>query len=146
MTATSPRILADFPPTEPRGGATRNESSMHRFKDRVLILGAALVLLGSVLSAGLLGADARIATAEATPPAIPATPVGEQLAWVLDELDGAVASLTEADLIAHASPRFLAELPAPLVLALLRQTAEGYAPITLAGFAYPRPRRGRSPS
>jgi pimeloyl-ACP methyl ester carboxylesterase len=69
---------------------------------------------------------------------IPATPVGEQLAWVLAQLNGEAADLTEADITAHFTEGFLASfLPAPVLLDLLRQTAQQYAPVTFAGFAFP---------
>jgi pimeloyl-ACP methyl ester carboxylesterase len=88
-----------------------------------------------------VGAEGAIPAAPTGTPggatAIPATPVGDQLAWVLDQLNGAAASLSEADIVAHAAPRFLAEVPAPVVLDLLRQTAAAYAPVGFVGFAYP---------
>jgi pimeloyl-ACP methyl ester carboxylesterase len=94
--------------------------------------------LGLVLTTALLLVGAALASAQdATRAAIPVSPVDEQLAWVLAQLNGDAASLTEADLVAHLAPRFLAEMPAPVVLDLIRQTAAGYAPITLTGFAYP---------
>jgi pimeloyl-ACP methyl ester carboxylesterase len=69
---------------------------------------------------------------------ISATPVGEQLTWVLAQLNGEAADLTEADITAHFTEGFLASfLPAPVLLDLLRQTAQQYAPVTFAGFAFP---------
>jgi pimeloyl-ACP methyl ester carboxylesterase len=69
---------------------------------------------------------------------IPATPVGEQLTWLLAQLNGGAATLTEAEVTAHFAPEFLANvLPAPVLLDLLRQTATQYGPISFTGFAFP---------
>lgn len=68
---------------------------------------------------------------------IPSTPVGEQLGWVLAQLNGGAATLGEADIASHFSPSFLSTFPAPAILDLLRQTGAEYAPINFAGFAYP---------
>ena len=74
----------------------------------------------------------------APPLELPTSPVGEQLAWVLAQLNGGAATLTEAELTAHFAPAFLANvLPAPVLLDLLRQTAAQYAPVTVTGFAFP---------
>ena len=103
---------------------------------RVLLvpLVAVLVLLPA------LPAAARDGTAPAGTPivAIPATPVGEQLTWLLAQLNGCAASLTEGDITARFAPGFLANaLPAPALLDLLRQSATEYAPVTVTGFPFP---------
>ncbi len=70
---------------------------------------------------------------------IPATPVGEQLRWLLVQLNGGEVTLTEEEeLTAHFAPAFLVNvLPAPVLLDLMRQTAMQYAPVTVTSFAFP---------
>src|SRR5215217_4425422 len=69
---------------------------------------------------------------------IPASPVGDQLVWILAQLNGGATTLTEADIRAHFAPAFLMDvLPAPVLLDLLRQSAAQYAPVTFTGFAFP---------
>ncbi|HVL23064.1 MAG TPA: alpha/beta fold hydrolase [Thermomicrobiales bacterium] len=82
---------------------------------------------------------ASVMAQEASPAAdIPATPVGEQLTWVLGQLNGEAADTTETDFAAHFTERFLATfLPAPVLLDLMRQTATQMAPVDFTGFAYP---------
>jgi pimeloyl-ACP methyl ester carboxylesterase len=73
----------------------------------------------------------------------PATPVGEQLTWLIDQLNGGAATVTEEELTAHFAPAFLANvLPTPVLLDLLQQTARQYAPITVTGFAFPPTQTG----
>lgn len=109
---------------------------MNRATHRLFVLGAVLVLLGSVLWTGPLAARAQDATPEATPPAFPATLVGDQLRWVIEQLNGGAATLTEAELAAHFTPAFLVGFPFPL-LDLLRDTAAQYAPVVVTGFPFP---------
>jgi pimeloyl-ACP methyl ester carboxylesterase len=91
-----------------------------------------------VVSAYSVGAaEAGTAVPAGTGTAIPATPAGDQLSWILSQLNGGAGALTEAELAAHLAPRFLAELSAAETLFLLQQTAASYAPITFSGFAYP---------
>ena len=97
------------------------------------------LLVALVLLPGLPHAAAQ--DQASTPPPgtllveIPASPVGDQLVWVLSQLNGGA---TEADVRAHFAPAFLRHsLPAPVLLDLLRQTAAQYAPVTFAGFAFP---------
>jgi pimeloyl-ACP methyl ester carboxylesterase len=69
---------------------------------------------------------------------IPASPVGDQLLWVLAQLNGGATDATAADVRAHFAPSFLTDfLPAPILLDLLRQTSAQYAPVTFTGFAFP---------
>jgi hypothetical protein len=69
---------------------------------------------------------------------IPASPVADQLVWILAQLNGGATTLTEADIRAHFAPAFLMDvLPAPILLDLLRQTAAQSAPVTFNGFAFP---------
>ena len=109
---------------------------MSDLAQRVLRLGFSLALLGAVLSGSAHGLHAQGASPQATP-VMPSTPVGEQLAWVLDQLNGGAASLTEADIEARFDPSFLAQFPAPMILQLLQQTAVEQAPIMFADFLAP---------
>jgi pimeloyl-ACP methyl ester carboxylesterase len=94
---------------------------------------AALVLLPARPATAALDAAAAVGTPTTV---IPATPAGDQLTWVLAQLNGGAAALSETELSTHFAPTFLAEFPVPL-LGLLRQTAADYAPITFAGFPFP---------
>jgi len=74
----------------------------------------------------------------ATSATLPATPVGKQVSWALAQLNGGDVTLTEADVNARFSPRFLAVvMPAHSIVAMLAQAAEQRGPFTFAGFAYP---------
>jgi pimeloyl-ACP methyl ester carboxylesterase len=71
-------------------------------------------------------------------PVLPATPVGRQLQWVLAQLAGEAASLTEAEVRAHVSGEFLTiVMPATEVVQALRHTIAERGTFTLVGFAYP---------
>jgi pimeloyl-ACP methyl ester carboxylesterase len=71
-------------------------------------------------------------------PVLPATPVGRQLRWVLAQLAGEAASLTEAEVRAHVSGEFLTiVMPATEVVQALRHTIAERGTFTLVGFAYP---------
>jgi pimeloyl-ACP methyl ester carboxylesterase len=98
------------------------------------------IIVALVLLPGLSAAASSVGTQEvSTPPVvIPASPVGDQLAWILTQLNGDAATLTEHDITARFAPSFLTQfLPAPVLLDLLRQTAAQYAPVTFSGFAFP---------
>ena len=103
---------------------------------RIFVLAAILVVVGMLSVPAIGRVDAQDATPGATPAPMPATPVGDQLGWVLAQLNGGSASLTEAELAAHFTPEFLAGFPVPL-LDLLRDTAAQYAPVTVTGFPFP---------
>jgi pimeloyl-ACP methyl ester carboxylesterase len=101
----------------------------------LVLLFAALVLLPT---APRVAAQAGTPEAGTPPVKIPASPVGEQLAWVLAQLNGDAVTLTEDDITARFAPSFLTQfLPAPILLDLLRQTAAQYAPVGFSGFAFP---------
>ena len=69
---------------------------------------------------------------------LPATPAGRQLRWVLAQLAGEAATLTEAEVRAHFSAEFLAVvMPAAEVVQALRQTIAERGTFTFVGFAYP---------
>lgn len=96
----------------------------------ILIL-LALVFLpsGPVLAQGGTPAPASVA--------IPDTPVGDQLTWMLDQLNSGGGELTEEILTERFDPLFLMTFPAPMLLGLLQETAAQYGPFELTGFAYP---------
>jgi pimeloyl-ACP methyl ester carboxylesterase len=69
--------------------------------------------------------------------AIPDTPVGEQLDWILSQFNGDADQLTERDIADRFDPAFLATLPAQVLVGLIQEAATEYAPFELTGFAYP---------
>jgi pimeloyl-ACP methyl ester carboxylesterase len=69
---------------------------------------------------------------------VPATPVGRQLRWVLAQLAGEAATLTEAEVRAHVSGEFLTVvLPAAEVVQAFQQTLAEHGTFAFVGFAYP---------
>ena len=69
---------------------------------------------------------------------LPDSPLGRQLRWVLTQLAGKAASLTEAEVRAHVSAEFLTiVMPAPEVVQALRQTIAERGTFSFVGFAYP---------
>jgi beta-lactamase class A len=67
--------------------------------------------------------------------ALPDTPVGRQLGWILEVLNGGAAALTVADVQQHFGAAFLAAVPADQLIATLRTIAGQAAPVRLVGFA-----------
>jgi pimeloyl-ACP methyl ester carboxylesterase len=102
-------------------------------RNMLVCLVAALVLLPAWPATAAQDATAIVGTPSIE---IPATPAGGQLSWVLAQLNGGAATLTETDLAAHFAPAFLAAFPVSL-LDLLQQTASQYAPIIVTGFPFP---------
>jgi pimeloyl-ACP methyl ester carboxylesterase len=95
----------------------------------------ALLLLPELADSAAQGGTPGVSTPRVE---IPASPVGDQLAWVFAQFNGGAATLTEHDITARFAPAFLTQfLPAPDLLDLLRQTATEYAPITVTGLAFP---------
>jgi pimeloyl-ACP methyl ester carboxylesterase len=72
---------------------------------------------------------------------LPDSPLGRQLRWVLDQLAGEAATLTEADVRAHFSAEFFAvwgeEMSPEAIVALFRQTIAERGTFSFVGFAYP---------
>jgi pimeloyl-ACP methyl ester carboxylesterase len=69
---------------------------------------------------------------------LPATPLGRQLQWVLAQLAGDAATLTEAEVRAHVSAEYLTIVrPAAEVVQAFRQTITERGTFILVGFAYP---------
>jgi len=90
----------------------------------------------AVLLAGPPLATARQATPDATPVPLPGTPVAEQLAWVLGQLNGGAQSLTPAEVAARFTPAFLGKLPAEQVVGFTQQFA-ALGPFALEGLTRP---------
>src|SRR5436309_4040462 len=89
-----------------------------------------------------IGGDWRIDSGDTVRPpasaAIPATPVGRQVAWALAQLNGGAVKLSAAEITRRFSPEFLAVvMPASHLVASLERTAADRGPFTFAGFAYP---------
>jgi hypothetical protein len=69
---------------------------------------------------------------------LPDSPLGRQLRWVLAQLAGEAATLTEAEVRAHVSAEFLTIVrPADEVVQNFRQTITERGTFTFVGFAYP---------
>jgi beta-lactamase class A len=66
---------------------------------------------------------------------IPDTPVGEQLAWVLDQLGGDALVLDEQIINDHFAPAFLEQISAADLIDTFEQLAAQLAPLRLTGFA-----------
>jgi pimeloyl-ACP methyl ester carboxylesterase len=68
---------------------------------------------------------------------IPATPVGDQLNWVMAQLNGSADALTQTEVEAHFAPVFLEAFPPQPLIELFRQTSEQAGGISLTGFSQP---------
>jgi pimeloyl-ACP methyl ester carboxylesterase len=69
---------------------------------------------------------------------LPDSPLGRQLRWVLAQLAGEAATVTEAEVRAHVSAEFLTIVrPADEVVQNFRQTITERGTFTFVGFAYP---------
>jgi len=72
---------------------------------------------------------------------LPDSPLGRQLRWVLAQLAGEAATLTEAEVQAHFSAEFFAvrgeELSPTALVAAFQQTITERGTFTLVGFSYP---------
>jgi pimeloyl-ACP methyl ester carboxylesterase len=96
-------------------------------------LGAILVIALSLL----IVSQASAQDATTAPATLPATPVGDQLTWVLEMLSDGAQSLTTADVTARFSPEFLRVVPAEQVVALIQQYVGAYGPFAFEGFTRP---------
>ena len=89
----------------------------------VLALAAATLSSGcGTESPGPTAVASRAPSATAAPQPFPATPAGEQLAWVVGRMN-AGASLGEAEIQSRFSPQFLAQVPADELAIALAQVA-----------------------
>jgi hypothetical protein len=69
---------------------------------------------------------------------LPATGLGRQLAWVLDQLGGDAATLTETEVREHVSAEFLTlVMPPQAVIGALQGTLAEQGPQRFVGFSYP---------
>jgi uncharacterized protein len=72
---------------------------------------------------------------------LPPSPLGRQLAWVLDQLAGEAATLTQAEVQAHFSAEFFAvwgeELSPAVLVVAFQQTIAERGTFALVGFSYP---------
>jgi pimeloyl-ACP methyl ester carboxylesterase len=102
----------------------------------IILAGFIIGLLSWGSPAATQGLPGSSATPAVNPVAIPDTPVGEQLTWILAQFNGDASTLTEADLNDHVTPSFMAAFPFPLI-ELLRDTATQYAPITVTQIPWP---------
>jgi pimeloyl-ACP methyl ester carboxylesterase len=76
-------------------------------------------------------------TPSASPAVLSATPVGDQLAWVLQELQGGAQELTPEGVTEHFVPEFLGEVPAEQIISLTQQLAAALGQFTFEGFTRP---------
>jgi pimeloyl-ACP methyl ester carboxylesterase len=78
--------------------------------------------------------------ADATPVTIGGleqTPMGDQLAWFLSTVNDGGASLTEADVVAHFAPSFVATNPPAQIIGLIQGLAGGYGVLKVDGVTRP---------
>ena len=71
----------------------------------------------------------------ATTTALPDTPLGQQLAWVIGEVNGTSGSRPDADVRRHLAPSLLVALPATQFEQAAEQARAAYAPVRFARFA-----------
>ena len=116
-----------------------------RLNRRQVVALAAGTLLAAIgpLPAAQTGGRARAAAPVALRRAVeipqphvaaPASPVGEQLGWVLDQIGGDARKLRQAEVGDHFTDRFLEALPTKTMLDTLRELARALPPVTLARF------------
>jgi beta-lactamase class A len=108
-----------------------------RFHRRLLVRG--LLLAGGELLVRPGTTWARV-LAQATPPAatpeataLPSTPVGRQLAWVVAQVNSGIVELTAEEVVAHFAPTFLQTIPASQLIHALREFAAA-APIAVEDY------------
>ena len=89
-------------------------------------------VLRSVGAAALLGHSAKSVHAQPSQ-TFPATPLGDQFVWILTQINGAAATLTEVEAVQHFAPSLLAVLPPPAAIAAL-QALIPLGPFTFRGF------------
>ena len=82
--------------------------------------------------------DAYEFTSCTADPALPATPVAGQLHWLLEQVGGAAATLTEDQAAGHFSAEYLQTvMPAAEVVRTLQSTIAEVGVITFTGFSFP---------
>jgi D-alanyl-D-alanine carboxypeptidase len=129
------------------GAGPGGESSMMHLPDA----GITVVILANIAPAGaivegfrdevfrlaLAGSQAPSATPAAALPEIPATPVGDQLSWLIELLNTSAATAESDDVAAHFTPAVLAQLPSEAVIATAQEFAGAFGPFTFEGLARP---------
>lgn len=112
----------------------------HDFGRVVRLALVALVLLATS-PVGLVAAAPvePLATAESlTEPTagirIPTTPAGKQLAWLVNHINDGAGDLSVRDLRSHVAPAYLAGLPAPQLLEVIRGYVAPSGPLAVARF------------
>ncbi len=100
----------------------------HRDRSVPLLLGLFL-LIAPLLPPGLVGAEIPAPAAAA-----PDSPVGEQLDWLLGELNSGAENLGPVRVSERFAPEYLDALPTPDLITILRDLAESLAPVALARF------------
>jgi pimeloyl-ACP methyl ester carboxylesterase len=133
---------------------TSHPSMLRRLSRRSLLrattaagiaVGAVRVAPSRSTLAGGIGRRATSAShastaADATPAPVDGlaqTPLGDQLAWFLAAVNGGGTSLTEADVVAHVAPTFLAFVPPAQLIGLVKGLAAGYGALKLDGVTRP---------
>lgn len=84
-------------------------------------------------------APAASAPAAPLPAGVPDTPVGHQLAWVLDVITARHGALDEAAAQAHFTPAFLAQVPPAQAVTVFAQLGAQLAGLALDGVTAPAP-------
>jgi D-alanyl-D-alanine carboxypeptidase len=105
---------------------------MRRIAAHLIVIVMVAQFAIGVPAAGL----AQETSSPASPSGLPATPVGEALAWVLTLLNDGGASLTPEEMIARFAPAFMEAVPPEIMVGLTQQMATD-APFTLQGFTRP---------
>ena len=97
-------------------------------RTRIALLAVGLLAV-ALTACGGGNRDERSATT------IPDTPVGTQLGWVLDQLNGRGADLDATRVREHFAPKFLSTMPASELVAILKRDAVQRSPIVFTRFA-----------
>src|SRR5437667_11549642 len=89
----------------------------------------------AVLAAALFVAVVTGCASGTSTTAPPDTPVGQQLAWVIGEVNGSSGSLADAEVKRHLTPTLLVALPSAQFVQVAQQATSAYAPVRFTGFA-----------
>jgi pimeloyl-ACP methyl ester carboxylesterase len=99
------------------------------------------LLLFTILLVSLLAGPA-LAASQSSPPAAspgaaPSTPVGDQLSWILSELQGGAQGLTPDEVTEHFAPGFIGMVPPEQLVAQTQQLATALGEFSFEGFTRP---------
>ena len=106
------------------------ESARHGVSRRTFVTSA---MVGGI-AAGL-GAGGHTHAQDAT---VAATPLDDQLMWLLATLNDGASDLTVDDVAAHFAPDFLAAVPPEFIVGFIQQAAGAFSPVALDGFTRAR--------